>query len=378
MKIAIDIRPLMSAKTGLKTYLVELIKAWEMLPNSNIILISPAKNPYSGNNSFLKTIEHISFFWWKQFQLPRLALKNNCTHLFCADFFVPFKIKWISKDLKTIAVLHDAFFWETPEHYNTIWLKIFHLIGVPAAKKADLLISPTQFAKNKILFYENFNPNKILVVHEAAKTLPILKDPALRLMLIAPKLNPQKYFLHVGVLEKRKNITKLIEAFSEIYKTYPDYKLVLVGNKSVKKNLDDESNIIATISRLNLNSAILILGYLESEDLACIYQCAFAYVLPSLNEGFGLPVLESFNAGLPLICANNSALPEVAGDAAIYFDPSSTLEIRNSIQNLIDDPSLVATLKEKGKNRLSQFSWTTAANTIQNALEKEKNESLYF
>lgn len=378
MKIAIDIRPLMFAKTGLRTYLLELIKAWEALPNSNIVLISPTKKPYSGNSSFFKILEHINFFWWKQFQLPRLALKNNCTHLFCADFFVPFKTKWILKDLKTIAVLHDAFFWETPEHYNPLWLKVFYLIGVPAAKKADLLIAPTQFAKNRILFYENFNPNKIVVVHEAAKTLPILNNPAHRLRSIAANLVPQKYFLHVGVLEKRKNIPKLIEAFSEIHKIYPDYKLVLVGNKSVKKNLDDESNIMNTINRLNLSNAILNLGYLESEELACIYQCAFAYVFPSLNEGFGLPVLEAFNAGLPLICANNSALPEVAGDAAIYFDPSSTQEIRNSMQDLINDPYLVATLKEKGQKRLHQFSWSTAATAMQNTLERVENERLYF
>ncbi len=370
MKVAIDIRPLMFAKTGLKTYLDELVKAWETLPNSNILLISPTNKPYIGDSSFLKIIEHLNFFWWKQFQLPRLAVKNNCTHLFCADFFVPFKIRWLSKNLKTIAVLHDAFFWETPEHYNILWLKIFHLIGVPAAKNADLLIAPTLFAKNRILFYEKFNPEKIIVVHEAAKTLPILKDPALQLISIAPNLVPQKYFLHVGVLEKRKNITKLIEAFSEIHQTHPDYKLVLVGNKSVKKNLDDEPNLCAIIDRLNLNNAVISLGYLESEDLACIYQCAFAYVFPSLNEGFGLPVLEAFNAGIPLICANNSALPEVAGDAAIYFDPSSTRQISNCMHNLVIDPILVAKLKEKGENRLSLFSWSTAASALQNALEK--------
>ena len=370
MKVAIDIRPLMFAKTGLKTYMVELIKAWENLPNNNIVLISPTKIPYSGSNIFLKIIEHFNFFWWKQFQLPRLAIKNNCTHLFCADFFVPFKIKWISKDLKTIAVLHDAFFWETPEHYNTIWLKFFHLFGVPAAKKADLLIAPSVFARNKILNYEKFNLNNFLVIHEAAKTLPFLNDVPQILKSINPNLIPKKYFLHVGVLEKRKNLTKLIEAFSEVNKIHSDYKLVLVGNKSFKKNLDDEANIVATINRLKLNDVILNLGYLESEDLACIYQCAFAYVFPSLNEGFGLPVLEAFNAELPLICANNSCLPEVAGDAAVYFDPYSLKEMSNCMQNIINDHSLVVALKEKGKNRLKQFSWSNTAREIQNALEK--------
>ena len=369
MKVAIDTRSLMFAKTGLKTYLNELVNAWQLVPNSNLVLLSPTKKPYSGNKKFLKIIEHINYFWWKQVQLPRLALKNNCTHLFCADFFVPFKIKWISKDLKMIAVLHDAFFWESPEHYNPIWLKIFHLFGVPAAKKADLLITDTQFSKDRILAYENFNANIFIVVHAAAKTLPFVKEATQRLKSIHPNLTPQKYFLHAGVLEKRKNLTTLIEAFSEVHKIHSDYKLVLVGNKSFKKNLDDEANIIDTITRLNLKESIFILGYLEVEDLASIYQSAFAYVFPSLNEGFGLPVLEAFNASIPLISANNSCLPEVAGDAAVYFDPYHVNELSQCMQELIDDPAMVLALKEKGKNRLNQFSWSKTAITIQKALE---------
>jgi glycosyltransferase involved in cell wall biosynthesis len=369
MKVAIDTRSLMFAKTGLKTYLNELVNAWQLVPNSNLVLLSPTKKPYSGNNKLLKIIEHINYFWWKQVQLPRLALKNNCTHLFCADFFVPFKIKWISKDLKMVAVLHDAFFWESPEHYNPIWLKIFHLFGVPAAKKADLLITDTQFSKDRILAYENFNSNIFIVVHAAAKTLPFVKEATQRLKSIHPNLTPQKYFLHAGVLEKRKNLTTLIEAFSEVHKIHSDYKLVLVGNKSFKKNLDDEANIIDTITRLNLKESIFILGYLEVEDLASIYQSAFAYVFPSLNEGFGLPVLEAFNASIPLISANNSCLPEVAGDAAVYFDPYHANELSQCMQELIDDPAMVLALKDKGKNRLNQFSWSKTAITIQKALE---------
>lgn len=110
MKIAIDIRSLKYAKTGLKTYLVELIKAWEQLPDSNLILLEPSNQPYNGRNKLLKIFEHLSFFWWKQVELPRRAIKNSCTHVFCADFFVPLKFGRKTKQIKTIAVLHDAFF----------------------------------------------------------------------------------------------------------------------------------------------------------------------------------------------------------------------------------------------------------------------------
>jgi glycosyltransferase involved in cell wall biosynthesis len=368
MKVGIDIRDLRIAQTGAKTYLSELAKAWQNLPNANIVFLDTRRKVYKGNNKLLKAIEHIRFFWWKQITLPRLAVKNNCTHLFCTDFFLPYYKKWNRKSLKTIAVLHDAFFWESPEHYNAIWLKLFHLIGVPAAKKANLLIVPTQYAKDRILNFENFAPEKLLVVHEAAKTLPLLTEPEKHLTGLAPSLIGQKYFLHVGVFEKRKNILTLLEAFAWVYKNNPSIKLGLVGNTPVKEKLNDEPNINACIKNLQIENGVVRLGYLDAANLASIYQCAFAYVFPSFNEGFGLPVLEAFNAGLPIICANNSALPEVAGEAALYFDPNKAMDLAACMQNLISDNSLRLDLQEKAKERVKQFSWTKAADEINAAL----------
>jgi glycosyltransferase involved in cell wall biosynthesis len=110
------------------------------------------------------------------------------------------------------------------------------------------------------------------------------------------------------------------------------------------------------------------LGYLDAENLSSIYQSAFAYIFPSLNEGFGLPVLEAFNAGLPLICANNSALPEVAEDAALYFDPLNINELASCMQQLISDTNLRQGLIQKGKLQLNKFSWTKAATEISTSL----------
>ncbi len=368
MKIGIDTRPLKFAQTGLKTYLSELVNEWNISKGVEIVLLEPSRPVYNGNNKLIKIWEHIKFIWWKEYQLPKAAVDNNCTHLFCADFFVPYKKKWGAVNLKTIAVLHDAFFWENPEHYNTIWLQLFHIIGVPAAKKADLLIVPTAIAKERILRFETFDPSRIMVIHEAAKTLPLLREPEQHLATLAPTLLGRKYFLHVGVLEKRKNLVTLLEAFALVHKNNPDYLLVLVGNTPVKEKLNDQPAIDAAIQRLHLEAAVIRLGYLDAANLASIYQSAFAYVFPSLNEGFGIPVLEAFNAGLPVLCANNSALPEVAGDAALYFNPYDANELANRMEQLIADTSLQEELKVKAKNRLTQFSWNKAAQTIQDAL----------
>lgn len=110
MKIGIDTRPLKFAQTGLKTYLSELVNEWNISKGVEIVLLEPSRPVYNGNNKLIKILEHIKFIWWKEYQLPKAAVDNNCTHLFCADFFVPYKKKWGAVNLKTIAVLHDAFF----------------------------------------------------------------------------------------------------------------------------------------------------------------------------------------------------------------------------------------------------------------------------
>lgn len=355
--LGVDTRDLRIAQTGARTYLTELIHAWQQMPGVQLVLLDNARGVYRGKNKGLKLLEHLRFFWWKQVQLPLLARRKGVTHLFCSDFFVPY----FKMGLKTIAVLHDAFFWESPAHYHPLWLKLFHLIGVPAAKKANLLIVPTETAKNSILAHENFDANKMKVVWEAAKSF---HQPN-----IGPRPFESPYFLHVGVLEKRKNIVRLVEAFAQLHKAYPNYKLVLVGNTPVKLQLNDAPAIEQAIVTFGLQDAVVRLGYLEADALATIYSHAFAYCLPSLNEGFGLPVLEAFHFKLPLICANTSALPEVAGDAALFVDPYNTVSISSAMLQLVESPNLQAELVEKGQARQLHFSWQKAAQEIHDLIQ---------
>jgi glycosyltransferase involved in cell wall biosynthesis len=369
MKVGIDIRDLRIAQTGAKTYLSELAKAWQNLPNANIVFLDTRRNVYKGNNKLLKAIEHIRFFWWKQITLPRLAVKNNCTHLFCTDFFLPYYKNWNGKSLKTIAVLHDAFFWESPEHYNSLWLRLFHLIGVPAAKKANLVLVPSHYAKKRILQSENFDPTKLVVVYEAAK-----KYDRIQTQEIAKNNAP--YFLHIGVLEKRKNLPVLIKAFSIVLKKHPQYELVLAGNTPVKKQLNDASAIKAAIQEAQLFEKVKLVGYVNSPAAARLYETAFAYVFPSLNEGFGLPLLEAFSFGLPVICSNSSALPEIAADAALLVNMNEAnnkdniIALADAMIKLIETEDLQKQLKEKGLERNKDFSWEQTATQI---LEHIKN-----
>ena len=359
VKIGIDIRDLKIAQTGAKTYLVSLIDAWQKIPNASICLLDNKNKVYRGTNTILKIIEHFRFVWWKQIQLSHIAKQERCTHIFCSDFFVPY----FKRGLKTIAVLHDAFFWESPEHYHSLWLQLFHKMGVPAAKKANLIIVPSAYVKKRILYFENFDPNKIVVVYEAAKAfLPILNEPPIiNIAINAP------YFLHVGVLEKRKNIPQLIEAFAKVVEKYPTYHLYLAGNMPVKNKFNDAPNIQYTIQKLGLYNNVHLLGYVKDGEVAQLYSQAFGYILPSKNEGFGLPLLEAFSFGLPVISSNGGALPEIAAGAAQMFDlkdVNSTNNLANAICTMIENESVRNLFAQKGIQRNKDFSWIQTAAQI--------------
>jgi glycosyltransferase involved in cell wall biosynthesis len=178
------------------------------------------------------------------------------------------------------------------------------------------------------------------------------------------------YFLHIGVLEKRKNLPVLIKAFSIVLKKYPQYELVLAGNTPVKKQLNDAPSIMAAIQEEQVSKKVKLVGYVNSPAAATLYENAFAYVFPSLNEGFGLPLVEAFSFGLPVICSNSSALPEIAADAALLVNMNEANNIDNinalaaAMIKLIEAEDLQKQLKDKGIARNKEFSWEQTASQI--------------
>jgi glycosyltransferase involved in cell wall biosynthesis len=168
----------------------------------------------------------------------------------------------------------------------------------------------------------------------------------------------KKYILHIGVLEKRKNLLNLIRAFARLREAgFHDYYLVLAGGTVPKNNLDDSGNIRQLISELQLENFVLLPGFISDEALAHYYRQASLYAFVSVNEGFGLPILEAFQHRLPTLIANNSCLPEVGGDAVITCDPYDPADIAEKMKMIVSNPALQEELVQKGLRRLQDFSW---------------------
>lgn len=358
IKIAVDIRDLRIARTGARTYLEELINEFKRVEGDNIqfYFYDTGIPVYTGRNKILKLAEHIRFFIWKQIQLPLKAALDGCDIVFCTDYFVPY----IHLGYKTISVFHDAFFLEYPSHYNRLWLLIFKSIGIKAAKRSFAIVTPTRYTKERISKLAGISSDRIRVIYEGPKSLAttgaeISYDPAVL---------PENYILHVGTMEKRKNIVRLLEAFKLLLNNHPSMKLVLIGQFSPKKDMDDREAIMKYIGENDLNKNVIFTGYVSDAELHSYYKNALVYVFPSLNEGFGIPVLEAFRAGIPVLVADNSCLPEVGGNAVEIFDPYDSADIYNKIEKIISDKEKQDQMVRLGMERLEQFSWKNATGEL--------------
>ena len=367
IKVAVDVRDLQIAASGARSYLESLIIEFKKEhAGFRFYFLDSNTMAYTGNHFLLKLKEQLNYFLWKQIMLPYQSKQLGCSVLFCSDFMVPY----FSLGIKTIPVFHDAFFWEYPEHYNKYWLLFFRNLGLAAAKKSAYLVAPTQYAANQLSKYTGLSQAKIAVIGEAPKTiLDQIKEGDVSQNIQA--ILSSSYILHVGTLEKRKNIPALIRAFKIVKSNgFPNLKLVLVGKASNKITLDDSLAIRDVINQEQLSADVILTGYLHDKDVQQLYQNAKLYVFPSINEGFGIPVLEAFKHNVPVVIANNTCLTEVAGLGAKSFNPYDITEIAQTITLLLNDQTLRQSYIEKGKEQLQKFSWEKTASSLMQLFKK--------
>jgi glycosyltransferase involved in cell wall biosynthesis len=361
LTIGVDVRELKAAKTGIKTYLEELCREFKQMNPADLRFhfLGTSLPIYVGNNKIMRYAEHAKYQLWKQLILPLKAWSKNCDIIFCADTSVPY----IHLGYKTIHVMHDAFCFESPENYGRLWLWLYKKTAIPAAKRSPFVITPTAYAKKQISHFTHIAEDKLIIVYEGPKTASynVTAEEAAR-MLQSFSLSPNNYLLHVGSMFKRKNIPALIYAFSKLKSQgYTRLKLVLAGPLPSIQFDNDYKAIINAIENTKLENEIVLTGYLPDATINQLYKNALLYVFPSINEGFGLPVLEAFSNDLPVLVAGNTCLPEVGGDAVIQFDPFDTDDIYLKIKTVVDDAGLRKNMISKGRERLKQFSWHKTA-----------------
>lgn len=371
--IGVDVRDLKVAKTGTRTYLLELCREFEKMQSDTLrfAFLDTKSAVYAGNNKFLKWKEHLSYQTWKQIILPLKARSRNCDIVFCTDNFVPL----VHLGYKTIPVFHDAFFFETPQDYGRLWLWVYKKTALPAARRSAAIITPTAHAKMQLQHFTGISADKLEVVFEAARCIDKTKKEVSLEALQVP-IKTKEYILHVGSFFKRKNLPALINAFGKLKATgYANLKLVLAGPLPASKTENDYLEVIQAIEKCGFANDVVLTGYLADNHLEALYKNALLYAFPSINEGFGLPVLEAFSYNIPVVVANNTCLPEVGGDAVLSFDPFEIDDIFKTIKHVLDDETLSNAMVAKGRERLKEFSWRKTAEQLVEIFKRVANNS---
>uniref|UniRef100_UPI0030EF5723 glycosyltransferase family 4 protein n=1 Tax=uncultured Cyclobacterium sp. TaxID=453820 RepID=UPI0030EF5723 len=285
----------------------------------------------------------LRYFSHKLFVLPLLSIWYKADIVFSPDILSP-----IWSRGKRVSVIHDAFFWETPEHYNKLWRKFYLFLLLTSVKLGTKVITVSHYAKTTVAKYL---PASSITAIPTGLDLEI-KDQDENEQ--APL--PTPYFLHVGVMEKRKNLRMLIEAFAVfLERKESDYSLVLVGQRGPREALDDYDGILSLVKKHQLEEKVVFTGYLSNKQLSTYYKFAEAYVFPSINEGFGLPVLEAFSYGLPVLIGPQGALREVGGNAVLVSERFEAKSFGAMMLKISEDSQLRTSLKQLGYQRLSLF-----------------------
>ena len=238
-----------------------------------------------------------------------------------------------------ITTFHDLFVL-TGEYSTPDFRARFAQQARDAAERSAAIIAVSEFTRSQVVSLLGVDPAKVHAIHHGTRPLAF------------PALPREKIILNVGAIQTRKNIARLVEAFETVD---PDWRLVLAGSSGY-----GAAAILAGIERSPARGRISVLGYVSHGDLAAWYARAQIFAFPSLDEGFGMPVLEAMAAGVPVVTSNRSALPEVAGEAALLIDPENTEALGAALRNLTRNEELRRELVRLGTGRAGRFTWDKA------------------
>ncbi len=252
-----------------------------------------------------------------------------------------------------MASVHDTFNADSVSFANSDFRAKKTRRYLDLARRADVVITCSEYTKGRFLNHTGADPSKVAVIpHGVDSKFGAISPQDVDRVLERYGLQ-EPYILYVGQLSRRKNLVRLLESYAPLKE---DALLVLAGPRS-----HGYDEIEVAHARLGCASRIRFLGPVVEEDLPGLYAGAKIHLLLSLDEGFGLPVLEAFMAGTPVLASSKGAIPEVAGDAALLVDPTDEDAMRDGLRKLLDDSILRESLRRMGKERAKRFSWTQTA-----------------
>jgi glycosyltransferase involved in cell wall biosynthesis len=257
----------------------------------------------------------------------------------------------IVREVPSVITIHDVIPESRPDLWSQAFLDLYRSCIGPAIRAAEWVVTTSEFSKRETVERLGVPAERVRVVYQGISEDWFSGAHRGRAAVLRERLGlPERYILYVGMLDRRKNVERLILAFGRRAKDLPGVHLVIVGRK-------DEAgySVEPAIGACGAGERVRQLGYVPDEDLPALVAGARAFAFVSLYEGFGRPVVEAMACGVPVLASSASSLPEIAGDAAYLADPEDVDAIAEGLERICSDDNLRARLKERGSVRAREF-----------------------
>lgn len=365
MRIGVNARLLGAGPfEGLARYTVETTRAMALANPKDIFILFFDRTPQdtswfkdctniSVQIVYLPTRHPVLMLIWFESLLRKALIKSRIDVFYSADNFLS-----LSSQIPTVLVCHDLAYLTYPQglRWDHLW---FYRKFMPLyLRRAERIITVSNFVKQDIIRNHHIKEDKVTVAYNA---LPARGESDVEVE--NDQLEPGRYFVYIGSLHPRKNISGLIQAFFEFRNKIKGYKLLLIGRLAWKTK---------EIRSLLNDSDIVQLQNVEDNHLMVYLKKATALIYPSFSEGFGIPILEGFAAGIPVITSDVTSMPEVAGEAALLINPQFIQSMSAAMEKIVHEPDVRDRLIALGMERLKDFSWEQSSAHIYHQIEEVK------
>ena len=330
--VLVDVFYLKAAVAGIGSYIREFEASCKDHGSDNFnYVFSHDINKLVGNSVFLNSnnriirwIFQLRYLIYKQIQLPLKILFSNADYVICPDYIAPY----FTFKAKRITVLHDSLFWDQKNNYSVLWRKYFITLINLGMNSSTQIVTTSNYSKNNLIkiFRNNRNINFIYQSFNFHKTTS------------SNYKTPENYLLHIGSFEKRKDLITLVKAFKLVKDD--SLKLVLAGAQIINGSSEVLEEIKIFIFQNKLENKVILAGYVSKEEASVLYKNALLYVFPSLDEGFGIPILEALSFSLPVICSDIDIFKEVGGGCVEYFKAGDSISLSKKIISVLDSDKL--------------------------------------
>lgn len=366
MKIGIDCRTLSLQTTGIKKYLSGLLVALSRQDKDNEYFLFSRQLISLGtglaDNMKQIRISSASNQYFEKVALPLALIRYGADILYCPHNY---GLPLFKRNYKIILTVHDI----VPRLFRAYWADkpkweriIYNISSYHSVNIADAIIVDSENTKKDLMKYLRVPGAKLNVIRPSVNVGNEGNSSEAESKAVLSKFNiSKKYIMLVGGISYHKNIVTALGAFDILRKDglFSDYQVVIVGD--YKECTEEEKDILRRSSQ-----DIIKTGRVNDDEIGCLYKSASLFIYPSLCEGFGLPVLEAMACGVPVIASNSSSIPEVGGDAILYFEPKDRLDLASKMKRACSDRNLSSGLVSKGLARSRIFSWDKAASEFLN------------